>query len=118
MNTSWEEDTARPGLLLVECEGRVAPGDAGFRRDAVVRARAGDQVVLFLVADGAPLALPGSDAELDRFQAAGGVLAVDAFSLAQRGLSGAVLRPGTAVAEPSDLADWLLDNPALQAVWH
>lgn len=105
-----------PGrLLLIESRGR---GEyTGFRRDAVTQVLGGQPTVLFLVQDGVMLAVPDSDADLDRFQAEGGALAVDSFSLTQYGLDSAKLRPGLRVAGMDDVADWILD-PATRVVWH
>ncbi|MGW3957053.1 hypothetical protein ACWEKM_40600 [Streptomyces sp. NPDC004752] len=102
---------------LVLIESQDAGGPAGFRRDAVVQVRQGRPTVLFLVQDGVLLAVAGSDAELDRFQQEGGVLAADGFSLAQRGLDDARLRPGLRVAGMDEVAAWVLD-PATRVVWH
>ncbi|MEU9113897.1 hypothetical protein AB0D04_19465 [Streptomyces sp. NPDC048483] len=110
-------DGARPRLLLIESRGRLADAEAGLRRDAAAQARAGYSVLLFLIEDGVMLTLAGSDAALDAFQEAGGELAADRFSLAQRGLAGARLRPGLRVMEADGLAQLLLD-PEVQAVWH
>lgn len=105
-----------PGnLVLIESQGAGEP--AGFRRDAVVQLRRGRPTVLFLVQDGVLLAVAGSDADLDRFQEGGGVLAADGFSLAQRGLDDARLRPGLRVAGMEDVAAWVLD-PTTRVVWH
>ncbi|SOD62584.1 hypothetical protein SAMN06297387_106161 [Streptomyces zhaozhouensis] len=117
MNATWEGAAGRPRHLLVESQGRADVGEFGFRRDAVALAAAGRGVLLYLVQDGVALALPGSDERLDAFQAAGGTLAADDFSLAQRGLADAPLRPRTQVAGMDDLARWVLD-PDVQVVWH
>ena len=107
--------TAPGSLVLIESQG--ADGPAAFRRDAVVQLRQGRPTVLFLVQDGVLLAVAGSDAVLDRFQEEGGVLAADGFSLTQRGLDDAALRPGLRVAAMDDVAAWVLD-PATKVVWH
>lgn len=103
--------------VLIETKGPVAPVDAGFRRDAVALADAGGEVTMFLVDEGVTLAAPGSDAELDRFQEAGGGLAVDLFSLTQRGLEESPLRPGARVTGMDEVAGWVLD-PTARVVWH
>ncbi|MBX7553615.1 hypothetical protein K1Y78_38040 [Streptomyces sp. tea 10] len=110
-----EPGGAPASLVLIESQGAGEP--AGFRRDAVVQLRQGRPTVLFLVQDGALLAVAGSDADLDRFQEEGGVLAADGFSLAQRGLDDAGLRPGLRVAGMDDVAAWILD-PTTRVVWH
>ncbi|MFF1650721.1 hypothetical protein [Streptomyces sp. NPDC058240] len=107
---------APPRLLLIESQGPVAQ-DAGFRRDAVAQVLTGHSVLLFLVQDGVVLAIPGSDENLDRFQKGGGVLAADAYSLAQRGLDTAPLRPELRVVGMDVVAGWILD-PTVQVVWH
>ncbi|MET9610111.1 hypothetical protein ABZZ17_34410 [Streptomyces sp. NPDC006512] len=114
MSEIWESGT--PRLLLVESQGRFAQ-DAGFRRDAVTQVLTGQSALLFLVQDGVVLAVPGSDSDLDRFQKEGGVLAADSFSLAQRGLEAASLRPELRVVGMDVVAGWILD-PAVRVVWH
>jgi hypothetical protein len=74
-------------------------------------------VVFFLVEEGVVLAVPESDAHLDRFQKEGGTLAADRFSLAQRGLDKTPLRAGTRVTGMDEVAGWILD-PAVRVVWH
>ena len=103
------------GLVLIESRGH---GECtGFRRDAVTRVLGGQSTVLFLVQDGVMLAVARSDADLDRFQEEGGVLAADGFSLTQYGLDNAELRPGLRVVGMEDVAAWILD-PATRVVWH
>ncbi|MFF4324219.1 hypothetical protein [Streptomyces sp. NPDC001568] len=114
MSEDWE--SGAPRLLLVESQGRFAQ-DAGFRRDAVTQVITGQTALLFLVQDGVVLAVPGSDSDLDRFQKEGGVLAADSFSLAQRGLEEASLRPELRVVGMDVVAGWILD-PAVRVVWH
>ncbi|MFI9824537.1 hypothetical protein ACIHFC_29405 [Streptomyces sp. NPDC052013] len=109
----WE--STAPRLLLIESQGRAA--DTGFRRDAVTQVITGESALLFLVQDGVVLAVPGSDADLDRFQKEGGVLAADSFSLAQHGLDTAGLRPELRVVGMDVVAGWILD-PAVRVVWH
>ncbi|MGA5817938.1 hypothetical protein ACPC54_08775 [Kitasatospora sp. NPDC094028] len=106
-----------PWFLLIESQGHCAPQEAGFRRDAVAQARAGRPVVMFLVQDGVALAFPGSDAELDGFQEAGGLLVADGFSLIQRGLEENTLRSGVKVTGMDEVASWVLD-PDANVVWH
>ncbi|MFE0106741.1 hypothetical protein [Streptomyces sp. NPDC059009] len=116
----WESGdwgSGTPRLLLIESQGRVAPEDAGLRRDAVTQVLTGQSVLLFLVQDGVVLAVPGSDADLDRFQKEGGVLAADSFSLAQHGLEPVALRPELKVVGMDVVAGWILD-PAVRVVWH
>lgn len=110
----WGSGT--PRLLLIESQGRAAE-DTGFRRDAVTQVLTGQSALLFLVQDGVVLAVPGSDADLDRFQKEGGVLAADSFSLAQHGLDTANLRPELRVVGMDVVAGWILD-PAVRVVWH
>lgn len=116
MTEIWESG-APPRLLLIESQGRIAQDAGGFRRDAVTQVLTGHAVLLFLVQDGVVLAVPGSDEDLDRFQKGGGVLAADGFSLAQRGLDEALLRPELRVVGMDEVAGWILD-PAVRVVWH
>jgi hypothetical protein len=118
VTTAWGAAAGGGGarLLLVETQDRT-PAGGSFRRDALTQARTGCPVLLFLLQDGAPLALPGSDTELDGFQRAGGLLAVDRYSLAQRGLLRAPLREHTAVVDMDQVARWVLD-PDVKVVWH
>ncbi|MEU9987494.1 hypothetical protein AB0E10_11890 [Streptomyces sp. NPDC048045] len=110
----WEGST--PRLLLVESQAGTG-ADTGFRRDAVTQVITGQSALLFLVQEGVVLAVPGSDADLDRFQKEGGVLAADSFSLAQHGLDTAGLRPELRVVGMDVVAGWILD-PAVRVVWH
>ncbi|OKK04822.1 hypothetical protein AMK26_16220 [Streptomyces sp. CB03234] len=103
-------------LLLVETRGTDAPPD-GFRADAVMEVLTGHAVLLFLVGEGVTLAVPDSDRELDLFQKEGGELTADLFSLVQRGLDEAALRPGVRVTGWPEVAGWLLD-PAVRVAWH
>ncbi|MGW6544049.1 hypothetical protein ACWGBH_14520 [Streptomyces massasporeus] len=114
VNAADWESTA-PRLLLIESQGRAA--DTGFRRDAVTQVITGESALLFLVQDGVVLAVPGSDADLDRFQKEGGVLAADSFSLAQHGLDTAGLRPELRVVGMDVVAGWIID-PTVRVVWH
>jgi hypothetical protein len=111
----WEGGGS-PRLLLIESQGRVTQ-EPGFRRDAVTQVLTGQSVLLFLVQDGVVLAVPGSDEDLDHFQKGGGVLAADGFSLAQRGLDPALLRPELLIVGMDEVAGWILD-PAVRVVWH
>jgi hypothetical protein len=77
----------------------------------------GSSVVFFLVDEGVVLAVPGSDAAFDRFREAGGTLAADRFSLAQRGPDKAPLRAGTRVTGMDEVAGRILD-PSVRVVWH
>ena len=105
-----------PWLLLVESRGHDDEPD-GFRQDAVTQVLMGNPVVFLLVEEGVVLAVPESDADLDRFQKEGGTLAADRFSLAQRGLDKAPLRAGTRVTGMDEVAGWILD-PSVRVVWH
>ncbi|WP_081236345.1 hypothetical protein [Streptomyces viridosporus] len=118
MNDAWGGSRGRtPRILLIESHGPCAPVDAGLRRDATAQARAGHPVLMYLVEDGCLLARPGTDEELDRFEAAGGRLAVDRFSLVQRGIEHLPLRPRATVSDMDELAGWIT-GPDVQAVWH
>ncbi|WP_406383520.1 hypothetical protein [Streptomyces sp. NBC_01618] len=116
MSEAWGSE-GTPQILLIESHGPCAPVDAGLRRDAAAQARAGYRVLMYLVEDGCLLARPGTDDELDRFEAAGGRLAVDRFSLVQRGLEQVPLRPRAKVSGMDELAGWIT-GPGVQAVWH
>ena len=120
MTDAWgaaKAGDSQPRYLLIESQGPGAPHDAGFRRDAVVQAETGRPVLLFLVQDGVTFALPGTDAETDRYLNAGGRLAADRFSLIQRGIAEEALRPQARATDMDEVAGWVLD-PDIRVVWH
>ena len=67
--------------------------------------------------DGVTFALPGTDAETDRYLNAGGRLAADRFSLIQRGIAEEALRPQARATDMDEVAGWVLD-PDIRVVWH
>lgn len=107
-----------PGFVLIESTGRESgPGAARFLTDATALARAGHPVRVVLVQEGVTAALPGALPELDQALRAGAELSVDAFSVTQRGLSGAELVPEARMTEMGEVADALL-APDTKVVWH
>ncbi|WP_053171335.1 DsrE family protein [Streptomyces sp. SBT349] len=111
---------AQPGraeYLLIESRAAATADGAGFCRDALLQARAGHGVLLFLLQDGVTMALPGRSAEVKALGAEGGRIWVDGFSLAQRGLADAALLPAARIVDVDAVAGALLD-PDVRVVWH
>ncbi|MGW3040429.1 hypothetical protein ACWC9T_10335 [Kitasatospora sp. NPDC001159] len=102
--------------LLVESQESATEEALAFVGDGAVQARAGDEVTLFLVQGGVSLAL-GDRPELLDFLDAGGRLLVDRFSLDQRGIVAAAVRPEAVPTEMDEIARLVLD-PAVRTVWH
>ncbi|MGJ3561544.1 hypothetical protein ACR6C2_37905 [Streptomyces sp. INA 01156] len=92
MSDAWGGSRGKtPRILLIESHGPCARWTPAAGRHGA--GPAGYPVLMYLVEDGCLLARPGTDEDLDRFEAAGGRLAVDHFSLVQRGIGHLPLRP-------------------------
>jgi hypothetical protein len=106
-----------PDFLLIETQ--LGGGRAGtrFLRDAAALRGAGHRVRIYLVQDAVQAALPADRPGVAGLTGSGCAVWVDDFSLAQRGLTGADLSPGTVVASMDDVLPAVLD-PAVRVVWH
>lgn len=104
--------------LLVESQGRYAgPGSRDFLQDAVRLAEFGHTVTVLLIENGVADGIGSVSDPLGRLIDAGVQVWADSFSLEQRAVVAAVLRPGVRPVEMDEVAEHLL-RPGVQGVWH
>jgi len=105
--------------LFIEARDPFASRDTEFlERTAIALRQGGHEVTVFLVQNGVLAARQnGSDAYLSRLVGAGVTLLADDFSLSERGIQAAEMRPGIQPAGIETLVDALLEENT-KAIWH
>jgi predicted peroxiredoxin len=105
--------------LFIETRDPFASRDTEFlERTALALEQAGHGVTVFLVQNGVlAVRQNGSDAYLSRLAGAGVKLLADDFSLCERGIQAAEVRPGIQPAGIETLIDALLEENT-KAIWH
>lgn len=105
--------------LFIEARDPFASRDTEFlERTAIALRQGGHGVTVFLVQNGVfAVRQNGSDAYLSRLAGAGVKLLADDFSLSERGIQAAEVRPGIQPAGIETLIDALLEENT-KAIWH